>query len=275
MESSTFSPENSHNPLDDIRKAIEAVRTPEDVDEVAFLALESDPVAQEYGRLVDDARRNKHPKTEKRLVDARKEMLRGYQVKIALETGVEIETMEHKEQREECREKISDIVNSIDPSSPKENIMEALGILTPVEGRAKYRFSFPSKIFPPYIREQWEAYIEVVDQFEVAAAKAADKLIANEQLAGVDVTRGNAHNTVSDSIAEVLQFPGWELEDYRNFVAKMRDHKYAVSMGELARYGGALRQEFYSGGDDQIQLKFEKEDLVRINQAMIEYKKGL
>lgn len=255
--------------LDSLSDAMARVKTPEDVALIVDTVMESDYFAQSLLDRIQIARANGNLDAEKELVNQRAKMYHDLEVTVALETGVEIEPVEHAKQNKEYREKIEIIVNSIDPESSDQDVMEKLGILTPVVGPAEYRFTFPSSIFPPYVREQWDSYMVMVEHFEIASAKLKNGMLTQTDFNGVNLARGNAHNTVSNSISEVLQFPGWELEDYRNFVAKMRDHKYATSMGELGRYSAAFASRYR---DSDIQLHLLSEDLTDINRAILNHK---
>lgn len=139
---------------------------------------------------------------------------------------------------------------AVDKDASDEDIMVALGLLEESEeirgegGERYYRFTFSPNIFPPYVQQEWDAYMDVVGQFEVASQRLKEGVLSQAEFSGVDLIRKKAHNTVSQSIGDILDFDGWELEDYRRFAAKMRDKQAAKSMGELARYADGFK-EFY------------------------------
>jgi hypothetical protein len=120
--------------------------------------------------------------------------------------------------------------------------MQQLGMIRPVEGARGYIFSFPPRIFPPYVKEQWDTYLGMIKQFDDAERKLKAGVITQSDFNAIDLMRTRAHNTVSQSVGEILEFNGWELEDYRRLVGKMRDGKFAEPKGEIGTYARLLRE---------------------------------
>lgn len=227
---------------------IDSIQTEEDVEKVALSVLEEDEYAKEVTVRIHRSR--ERGKEDEFSVRQLKSFFDEVKLEIALVSNVEIDAVEHAKQKKQFREQVKELVSNIDQKKPDEKIMEDMGIIRPVSGTKGYVFDFPSEIFPQFVTEQWNAYMGLVKQFEVAANKLRAGVITQVDFSGIDLMRKKAHNTVSQSIGEILEFDGWDLEDYRRFVAKMRDKKYDEYMGEVARYAGAFKNEFI--GDEHL-----------------------
>ena len=222
--------------------SIEGIKTEADIENIAWSVLEEDEYAKYLMERIEQARAA--GREDEDSIRERASLLNEVKVEIALVSGVEIDALDHSRQKNEYRKKIFEIVHSLDKNSPDEEIMQKLKIVTPVSGRRGFIFNFPTDILPQYIQEQWNVYMGMVDQFETAVSKLQKGVISQTEFSGIDLIRKKAHNTVSQSIGEVLGFSGWELEDYRRFVAKMRDKKYDEKMGEISRYANDFKNEF-------------------------------
>jgi len=230
--------------------SIDSIATEQDVTDIALNVLEMD----EYGKhLIERIKTSRENGTEdEHAIRENQKLFNQIKVEIALISGVEIDVVNHTQQRDVYRGQIRDIVSSLDDGLSDEEIMTSLGIVQPVEGKHGFRFLFPSKIFPPFVQEQWSVYMDMVNQMEAAADKLRRGLISQVDFSGIDMMRKKAHDTVSQSIGDVLEFDGWEFEDYRQFVAKMRDKKYDEQMGELSRYAGDFVERFT--GDEHLSI---------------------
>lgn len=220
------------------------ISTEDDVGRVALEIIDSMP---EGIILMDRIKKVREKGNEdEQAVRNRNKLWRQVSIEISLITGVEIEAAEHETQKQAYKTNVQIILASVIPeNSNDEDIMLRLGIIKPVEGIKGHVFTFPYQILPPFIKEQWDSYIGIVEQFDDAKRKLQAGIISQTDFNANDKMRERAHNTVSQSISEVLEFPDWDLEHYRNFVAKMRDEKLAEPRGEMAVYAELIRDKVY------------------------------
>lgn len=242
-----MSPDQVTSPFDNIRSRIEAdpnfivgVQTPDDVERVALQVLDSTSEGNELYKRITEARDKGIEDNQS--IRQRSKLFRAISVEISLMTGVEIEAAEHEAQKAIYKNGIQSLISSIVPNSSDEDIMQTLGMIRPVAGAKGHVFTFPSKVFPPYIKEQWGAYVGMIEQFDDAGRKRRQGIITQEEFDSIDLLRKRAHDTVSSSVGEILEFPEWELENYRTLVGKMRDEKFAEPKGEMAVYAQFLRE---------------------------------
>ncbi len=221
-------------------EALTGITTAEDVERAAMEILDALPEGRELMERITTAREKNHEDVD--AVRERGNLWRAITVEISLVTGVEIEAAEHEAQRDTYRKNLRGLLSSIDTEASDEDIMLKLGMIRPVEGARGHIFSFPARVFPPFVKEQWETYLGMIKQFDDAQRKLKAGIITQEDFNGIDRMRTSAHNTVSHSVGEVLEFSDWELDDYRRLVAKMRDGKFAEPKGELGTYASLLRE---------------------------------
>lgn len=220
---------------------IEGIHTQEDVEQVALDIVDKTAEGQELFKAIKEER--ERGGENKRAVDARNRLWRQISIEVSLITGVEIEAREHEAQRDNYRASLATIISTIDPQASDEEVMEKLGMVRPATDKTRRVFTFPSQILPPYIKEQWDTYTGMVEQFTDAQRKLERGVITQADFNGIDILRTRAHNSVASSIGEILEFPGWEFKDYRHLVEKMRDEKFAEPRGEMRTYANLVREK--------------------------------
>lgn len=218
----------------------ESITTPEDVESAAFEILDSMPEGMELSELIQAGRETGIEATE--AIRERGKLWRQISVEVSMVTGVEIEAAEHDAQKEAFRKNLGATLDVIDPEASDTEIMTKLGMIRPVPGDKGHVFTFPSRIFPPYVKEQWKVYTGMIEQFDDAKQKLLKGVITQQDFTGIDILRRKAHDTLAGSIGDILQFSEWDLEKYRHLVEKMVNEKFAEPTGEMATYAQLLKE---------------------------------
>lgn len=218
---------------------IEDITTPEDVERVAFEILDTMPEGQDTMDRINKAREKGEEDVP--AIKERGRLWRQVCIEVSLVTGVEIEAAEHEAQREAYRTRLNEVLSTIPAGASDEEVMLKMGMIRPVQGSKGHVFTFPSRFIPPYIREQWNTYTSMIEQFEDASHKLKGGIISQNEFNAIDSIRRSAHNNLSNSIGEIFQFPDWDLEAYRHLIAKMADEKFAEPTGEMRVYAELLR----------------------------------
>lgn len=225
---------NSHNTMHELYELYlsgDPEKLTERLENIAYAVLESCPIFVENRDKLKNPKAHKIDDDEARKISAQQRIYVSDTIElIALEAGIPLETVQDDITR--SRENVKQILESAIEEgkiTEPEDALRVLGIIV-TDKDDNDVFVWPDDLFPESVNKLWYYYLELVvehtEEDELLKRGSGNKMVVKD----LDYSRRSAHTRAAKAVASILEIDttkqGWSLEETRNLLAKMRDHKF-------------------------------------------------